>query len=373
MLVAGAGGRHWHTSPAPAPNLVLGEAFLSHAIITPVSMILFVTSADLPFIPGQGGTEAFTIGVIRQLRKRGMDARIATVGLRKRDGRALVPDVPFNDYATIEDLAAVDATLINVCRPHSIAMRKPSFVMMHVPPRSSAYSIREYKAASQRHSLIANSKFTQHEWARQLGLDPAVIDVVYPFADPAFAAVERPAYAGDDIRVMFAGRLSAAKGIYLLLEAMHHPVLKKGFTFTVTASGDSTPDGKLIKSLLSHHPAVQLVDAQESSQDMASLMARHDIVVMPSNHQFWQEAFGMVSVEAQHAGCRVVASNAAGLPETDCGGLQLFEAGNSLALAEVMAQAAERGSPSPQARRKAATHFTLESTVNSLLQLIGQP
>ncbi len=56
-------------------------------------------------------------------------------------------------------------------------------------------------------------------------------------------------------------------------------------------------------------------------------MARHDIVVMPSNSQYWHETFGIVSIEAQHSGCRVVASDDGGLPETDCGGVVLVTPG----------------------------------------------
>ena len=58
---------------------------------------------------------------------------------------------------------------------------------------------------------------------------------------------------------------------------------------------------------------------------MASLMASHDIVVMPSNSQYWHETFGIVSIEAQHSGCRVIASDDGGLPETDCGGVVLVK------------------------------------------------
>ncbi len=91
---------------------------------------------------------------------------------------------------------------------------------------------------------------------------------------------------------------------------------------------------------------------------------------MPSNHYFWQEAFGMLSVEAQHAGCRVVASDTGGLPETDCGNLYLFEPGNSHALAAAIEKAAQAGSVTASLRKKAAKHFTVEQTVDSLLATI---
>lgn len=80
----------------------------------------------------------------------------------------------------------------------------------------------------------------------------------------------------------------------------------------------------------------------------------------------------MVSVEAQHAGCRVVASNAGGLPETDCGGLMLVEPDNPAALAEGIAKAAKKGPLSHQERRRAANVFTIEESVEVLLDIIGK-
>jgi D-inositol-3-phosphate glycosyltransferase len=42
----------------------------------------------------------------------------------------------------------------------------------------------------------------------------------------------------------------------------------------------------------------------------------------------------MTSVEAQHSGCRVIASLSGGLPETDCGILDLVPAGNAYLVSE---------------------------------------
>jgi hypothetical protein len=78
----------------------------------------------------------------------------------------------------------------------------------------------------------------------------------------------------------------------------------------------------------------------------------------------------MVSVEAQHAGCRVVASKSGGLPETDAGGLMLVKPDDPNALAKAIAKAVKLG-PLTQAERSKATHkFTLEQSVDSLLKAI---
>ncbi len=99
-------------------------------------------------------------------------------------------------------------------------------------------------------------------------------------------------------------------------------------------------------------------------------MAEHDIVVVPSSDIYWKEVFGIVSVEGQHAGCRVVASNAGGIPETDCGGLLLVKPDDPLSLANGIARAAYLGPLTVSERLFAATQFTVQASVNRLLNII---
>jgi glycosyltransferase involved in cell wall biosynthesis len=102
-------------------------------------------------------------------------------------------------------------------------------------------------------------------------------------------------------------------------------------------------------------------------------MARHDIVVMPSNSQYWHETFGIVSIEAQHAGCRVVASDDGGLPETDCGGVVLVKPDNAETLAWGIIKAAASGPVPPAARQDAGARFTVGQSVDSLLNVFARP
>jgi D-inositol-3-phosphate glycosyltransferase len=102
-------------------------------------------------------------------------------------------------------------------------------------------------------------------------------------------------------------------------------------------------------------------------------MASHDIVVMPSNSQYWHETFGIVSIEAQHSGCRVVASDDGGLPETDCGGVVLVSPDNAEALAWGIREAADSGPLSPGARHDAGTRFTVGQSVDTLLSVFARP
>ena len=91
---------------------------------------------------------------------------------------------------------------------------------------------------------------------------------------------------------------------------------------------------------------------------------------MPTTNIFWRETFGMISVEAQHAGCRVVASKTGGLPETDCGGLILTAPDNPLALARGLVKAALKGPLASNERATAVKHFTVERSVDNLLKVI---
>ena len=161
--------------------------------------------------------------------------------------------------------------------------------------------------------LIATSRYAAGLWASFLDVDVATVHVVHPFAEPVFGIEPRPASTTGRRRVLYAGRLSPEKGIYTFLSMLHTDLIEDdpSLFFTVTTAGADKPQGHIIESMLRAHPRVDLVAARTTPSGVAALMAMHDIVVMPSNGQYWHETFGIVSIEAQHAGARVVASTTA--------------------------------------------------------------
>lgn len=333
-------------------------------------MISFVWSDELPLYSGRGGTETCTIGHVRELNNRGIPARIISIGLGKDDGREFHKDIPFLDIESADKLAELDDTIIYINIPHAIRTKHQSYVFLHCPPSTVNVSRSEFKKKVGNSQVITNSRYHRSVWADYLGVSINSVRVVYPFADPHFAAVKRAHLKKDKVRVLYAGRLFHEKGIYTFLEALHHKILRQGYTFTVTTAGNQTEDGRIIEKMVRCNPWVKVVKARHTPADMARLYARYDIVAMPSNNFYWHEAFGMVSVEAQHAGCRVVASNSAGLPETNCGELLLFEPGNSFALAKAIAMAAKAGPVSKTQRKQALKHFTRAESVDALLDVI---
>jgi D-inositol-3-phosphate glycosyltransferase len=338
-------------------------------------MISFVWSSKYPLLAGAGGSESYTIGQIRELARRGIPTRILTLGHGERDGREDFPDITFHALKNKEELSKLDDTLVFITYPLAVPTKRPAYGILHCPPPSHSRGDTMYKDCDfKTKRLITTSKFAAGVWRRSLKAGTMRMPTVYPFAEAAFAEVERPKRkAGSPMRILFAGRLTVDKGIYTLLAALHMESLQDlDFRLTVTTSGSHTSEGNTILRQLKAHPRIRVVQARREASKMAKLMAAHDIVVMPSTNIFWQEMFGVVSVEAQHAGCRVVASRAGGLTETNCGGLLLAEPDNPKLLAAAMSRAITLGPLTATERRLAARHFTVKSSVDSLLKVIGE-
>ena len=338
-------------------------------------MISFIWSPGNPLPAGTGGSENYTVGQVRELTRRGMAAQVVTVGLGASDGRDEFTGIPFLSVPTLAEVGKLDSTVIFVNEPHTVPTRYPAFLILHNPP-----PLREQQRAfavegTRERALIVTSRYAAALWSRYLDVDVATISVVYPFAEPSFASQPRPAREAGATRVLFAGRLSPEKGIYTLLETLHIDIIEQdpAVTFTATTAGADKPQGKIIERLLGVHPRISVVASCKTPAAMAALMARHDVVVMPSNSQYWHETFGIVSIEAQHSGCRVVASDDGGLPETDCGGVVLVRPDNAEALAWGIRAAADRGPLSAAARRDAGARFTVEQSVDMLLNVLAQP
>ncbi len=338
-------------------------------------MISFIWSPGNPLPAGTGGSENYTVGQVRELARRGIAAQVVTVGLGPRDGRDGFADVPFLSLPTLAAVGELDGTVVFVNEAHTVPTRHPAFLILHNPP-----PIREQQRAfavtgTRELALIATSRYAAALWAAYLDVDVATISVVYPFAEPGFAAQPRAGRATGQTRVLFAGRLSPEKGIYTLLETLHIDIIEQdqGLTFTATTAGADKPQGKIIERLLRAHPGISVVASCKTPRTMAALMARHDVVVVPSNSQYWHETFGIVSIEAQHSGCRVVASDDGGLPETDCGGVTLVSPDDAEALAWGIRAAAGSGPLTPAARQGAGARFTVEQSVDALLNVFTRP
>lgn len=338
-------------------------------------MISFIWSPGNPLPAGTGGSENYTVGQVRELTRRGVAAQVVTVGLGTADGRDEFTDVPFRSLATVADVSQLDGTVVFVNEPHVVATREPAYLILHNPPPLREAGRTFAVQGTRDRVLIATSEYAASLWAAYLDVDVETVNVVYPFAEPAFAVEPRPDHDTTATRILFAGRLSPEKGIYTLLEMLHVDVIVEDLdlVFTATTAGADKPQGRTIEGMLNVHAGISVVASCKTPETMAALMAVHDIVVMPSTSQYWHETFGIVSIEAQHAGCRVVASDDGGLPETDCGGLLLVAPDNAEALAWGVRAAIDAGPLPEAARRRAGTMFSVAQSVDALLDVFAAP
>ncbi|HKX72406.1 MAG TPA: glycosyltransferase family 4 protein [Candidatus Saccharimonadales bacterium] len=319
-----------------------------------------------PLVEGSGGSESFVLGQARELTRRGIENQVITFRLGKDDGRASAPDVHFVDFEDVQKMGTLHGESVIQTEPLDYASDRTPFVMMHNPPyldRTKDF----YQKGYANRRLMTNSHANARLWAHYFGIPLADIAVVYPFAHAAFTNQPSPVRAPGPIRVLFAGRLTVDKGLYSFFEALHAFVDDAGFEFSVIKAPSREGQFKIIESLVNAHPMLTAIESRHSPQDMAELLTQYDVVVMPSHKVMWPEPFGMLSVEAQHAGCRVVASNVGGLPETDCGGLITFDSDSPVAFAASIREAAAKGRLTDAERKKAANCFTVESSVDQLL------
>jgi D-inositol-3-phosphate glycosyltransferase len=340
----------------------------------PVGVISFVWSPGDAMPAGTGGSENYTAGQVRELTRRGVDAQVITIGLGSADGREQFTDVPFVSLAQLSDVSGVAGTIVFVNDIASVPTLNPSFQLLHNPPPIRDEQRRRTIESTRDRVLIATSRYSAQLWSDFLEGEPSSVHVVYPFAEPPFGAHGRRPPPAGVTRILYAGRLSPEKGIYTLLSMLHIDVIANdpALRFTVTTAGSDKPQGQLIEQLVHAHPGISVTAARTNPASMAALMAEHDIVVMPSNGQYWHETFGIVSIEAQHSGCRVVASNDGGLPETNCGAVILVEPDNAEALAWGVRDAITLG-PLPEAERTTASRrFTVAHSVDALLDILSR-
>lgn len=321
----------------------------------------FVWPEDLPFIPWAGGSETYTLRQMSELQKQGVDARLV-----------LAADAPPSDIGALgvpvevvkdkDELTAVDGTLVFALAVSfdcdASDLERPAYVILHTPKFGKNENLRG-------HNPLVPSRFMAEYWKKELNL-AHLPPVIYPPIDEAFSQAVR---CGSTCKALFAGRPVAEKGVYTLLASLDCPPLRnrKDFLSCVKTINNNDPRTKDIHAIFDNHPRINALPPQPNPQAMAGLLAAHDVVVVPS---IWEEPFCMLSVEAQQAGCRVVASNIGGLPETDSGGLMLVEPNNPGALAEGIAAALDAGPLTSEERAQAAVRFAPEDSVNALRRAI---
>ncbi|MDQ3065389.1 MAG: glycosyltransferase family 4 protein [bacterium] len=332
-------------------------------------MISFIWPLGEPMVAGTGGSETYTAGHVKELLRRGIAVQVVTIGHGLKDGRADFPEVPFNALSGVEKISELNGTVVFVNRAYFVPTKHRAYLILHcaIPRESSRDKFKSYIKGK---SVIATSVYSGQQWALYLDIPYSQITIVLPFADPLYGNIKR-SKPSKKTRILYAGRLHPEKGIYTLLEMMHDPDMQQNwFSTSIVVAGQHVEVGREIARMLKDYPFAKLLPALKTVNSMAKLLAHSDILLMPS---VFPEPFGMLSIEAQHAGCRVVASNVGGLPETNCGLLTLVEPRSPLALIVGIKQAVALGAASKTQRLEATNEFTLNDSVSVLLKALRIP
>src|SRR5688572_20202935 len=167
-------------------------------------MIGFVWSAKQPFLAGRGGSENYTAGHVRELKRRGIPARIITIGFGENDGRDDFPDIQFKALSSKEELSELDDTLVFVTYPLDVPTKKPSYAILHCPMQRLDPPL-DINAIPGK-MIITPSKFAAKLWGNTLRIRPGRIPIAYPFAENCFSQVARPEKITPKTKILFAGR-----------------------------------------------------------------------------------------------------------------------------------------------------------------------
>ena len=329
-------------------------------------MISFVWPPGELMLAGTGGSETYTAGHIRELLRRGIDAQVVTIGHGRKDGRQDFKDIPFVALRDADGISELPGKVVFVNKAYPVKTKQRAAIIFHcsIPKQSDRD---RYKSFAEGKTIIATSIYSGQQWALYLDVPYSKINIVLPFADPIFGNVKR-SKESQSTRILFAGRLHPEKGIYTVLEMMHQKDMQTSdYKTSILTAGLHVETGREIARMLKDYPYARLLSAQKTVPSMARLLAKTDILLMPS---VFAEPFGMLSVEAQHAGCRVIASNVGGLPETNCGLLTLVESRSPLALLTGIKQAVALGPVTKKERQDAIEKFTLGASLDDLLDVI---
>jgi glycosyltransferase involved in cell wall biosynthesis len=150
-------------------------------------------------------------------------------------------------------------------------------------------------------------------WRRYAGSAlavPAERTVVVPNGTPAVTAPAPPRLPGEDLHLLFLGRLEPAKGVPELLAALGRPVLAHR-PWRATLAGDGDVEG--YRALAARLGLAGRVDfpGQVDAGTAAGLLARAHALVLPSH----AEGLSLAVLEALAAGVPVVCTPVGGLPE----------------------------------------------------------
>jgi len=179
----------------------------------------------------------------------------------------------------------------------------PMCLVLHYPRRCGGlnpvaawnmYRIEQGRKSrlSEHRAVLVASRHMYSEYQRQ-GVSPDKLHLVrHPVTDQKSTAPPRE--KAIEGRLLFLGRLVAAKGADFLIRAVPIAETKLNRKLTLTIAGDGCELASLQKLAAGMRVSAEFPGWVESAQKR-ELMSRADLLVLPS---LWPEPFGLVGIEA---------------------------------------------------------------------------
>ncbi len=191
------------------------------------------------------------------------------------------------------------------------------------------------------------------------------------FVKGNFARPSPPRTGPPEDVVVYAGRLTAEKGVDLLMQAWD---LYRGFdgegSLRLVLAGSGPLEGE-VKAWAAARHSVEFL-GMLSRSDCADVVARAKAVIVPSR---WPEPFGLIVIEAMSAGVPAIAASHGSFPELITNGDDgvLFAAESAPALADVLRDVREHPERYEElgraARRTYERRFVPEPNVELLVEI----
>lgn len=209
-------------------------------------------------------------------------------------------------------------------------------------------------------AVVAHSQFVIEE-LRGNGVDRTA--VVPLFVEPPTVA---PAESPADGPVLFAGRVTPAKGIEVFLRA----VARAGARAEVCGDGWGEPHARRLASTLGIAARVSF-RGWLPREDLSEAYQRSRLVVVPS---LWPEPFGLVGIEAMAHGRPVIGTATGGIPEWLADGETglLVPPGDAAALAAAIEALLEDPRRAAVLGARGAERVAADFTQQRYLEAIGE-
>ncbi len=190
-----------------------------------------------------------------------------------------------------------DVRLVAVC--HGTDM-----IQLDRAPVCAGYVI---ERSREMESVIVSSDYQRHQITDRYPIDAGRVFTVAPGVNPDLCYPPPRGHGGNEVRIVYAGKLSGAKGVPSLLRAFER-LQAGGVGVSLRLVGSGTGDDLEYVRVEAARLGARIT-GHVSQAELADIFRESDVFVMPS----FSEGFSLVVLEALACGLRIVSTDLPGI------------------------------------------------------------